>query len=292
VTEQMTTANDIEICAEAFGEPDDVPLLMIMGTGASMLLWEDEFCQRLAAAGRHVIRFDNRDTGRTTHFDFEAEPYSLLEMAADAAGVLDAYGLASAHVVGASMGGMIAQLLALDHRDRVRTITTIMSTPDPSSMTMIPDESSTFEPLPGPTEAVIADIMATMAIDFADRDSVIDARTAHFGLLAGSAYPYDEAGRRRLFEREFDRAIDFAHTNTQAIAVAMTPPWQNRLASLQVPTLVVHGNEDPLLQYPHGQRIAELIPGASLMTMPGVGHEMPRGIWDDLITRLIEHSQE
>ncbi len=284
--------NGIDVCAEAFGDPADEPVLLIMGTGASMLMWEDEFCQRLAGAGRYVIRFDNRDTGRTSHFDFETDPYSMIDMAADAVGILDAYGLASAHVVGASMGGMIAQLLALDHRERVRTITTIMSTPDPSSMTMIPDESSTFEPLPGPTEVVIDDIMAKLAIDFADRDAVVDARTASFGLLAGSAHPYDEAGRRRLFEREFDRAIDFAHTASQAMAVAMTPPWQSRVAAIDVPTLVVHGDEDPLLQYSHGQRIAELVPGASLMTMEGVGHEMPRPVWDDLIARLFEHTRQ
>jgi pimeloyl-ACP methyl ester carboxylesterase len=288
----MIHANGIDVCTEAFGDADRTPVLLIMGTGASMLLWEDEFCHRLADTGRFVIRFDNRDTGRTAHFDFEAQPYSLVDMAADALGVLDEYGLASAHVVGASMGGMITQILAIHHRERLRTMTAIMSTPDPSSMTGVPDESSTLDPLPGPTHEVIVDIMAMMSVDFSNRDAVVDARTKHFALLAGSAHPYDEPGRRRLFEREFDRALDFSHTATQAIAVAATPPWQGHLHEVAIPTLVVHGDEDPLLQYAHGQRIAELVPGATLATMVGVGHEMPRGTWDELIGILVDHTRD
>jgi pimeloyl-ACP methyl ester carboxylesterase len=290
MTEKIIHANGIDICTETFGDPGDTPILLTMGAGASMLLWDEELCRLIAANGRFVIRYDSRDTGRSEHFDFAVQPYSVADMAADAVGVLDHYGIASAHMVGASMGGMVVQHVALDHRQRVRSITLVMSTPDPSGMTGVVDNTFEAEPLPGPTDAIIASIMNMFSLDWNDRTAVVASRVEHFRILAGSRYPYDEGSQRALFEREFDRDADFSHTNNHAGAIAMSPPWQGRLSGLDVSTLVIHGNEDPMLPYPHGERIAELIPGASLLTMEGVGHETPPGTWEVLIPRLVDHT--
>ena len=144
----------------------------------------------------------------------------------------------------------------------------------------------------GPGGRLYTTCMATMTLDYADRDAVIESRVGQFRSLAGSRHPYDEAAQRAVFTREFDRTVDFSHTNNHAGAVGSTMPWQSRLEGLDVPTLVVHGDEDPMLQYPHGVRIAELIPGATLLTLKGVGHEMPRDAWPTIVSRLIRHTDQ
>jgi pimeloyl-ACP methyl ester carboxylesterase len=155
MTERMIKSNGVDICTEAFGDPSATPILLIMGASASMLMWPEEFCEQLAAGGRYVIRYDNRDTGRSIHYPVGEPGYTVEDMADDAAAVLDAYGLATAHIVGASMGGMITQVFALRHRDRARTITPIMSTPDPSAvmavMTGADDAGALSPPATTPT---------------------------------------------------------------------------------------------------------------------------------------------
>ena len=293
MAEKMIRANGIDICTEAFGNPSAAPLLLVMGAGCSMLLWEEAFCRKLAAGGRFVIRFDNRDTGRTPCFDFATAPYTLADMAADAVGILDAYRIDSAHVVGASMGGMIAQHLALDHRHRVRTITAIMSTADPSPLLSAAyGRTAPANALPPPTEAVLRLVIASTVLDPADVRGMIEQRVELFRVLWGSAHPYDEARMRAIFVREAERAIDYVKAANHGLAMARTPRWLERLRTLDIPTLVIHGTEDGSLPFVHGQALANAIPGAKLLPLEGVGHALPEQEWDRIASAIVEHTEE
>ena len=290
--ERMIAANGIEICADAFGDPADPCILLIMGAGSSMLLWEEDFCAQLADGGRFVIRYDNRDTGKTTSCPVGEPNYTLQDMAADAPAVLDAYGVAQAHVMGASMGGMIAQLVALNHPERVLTLTPIMSTPDPSATLEAIDEAEAGggpPPLSPPHAQVLAVIAEMGALDYGDRAQVLANRVAMFSALRGSGYA-DEGVNEALYAAELDRAANFASTLNHGPAIAQSEGWRERLSELNVPTLVIHGDEDPILPYDHGQALAAEIPSAELLTLTGVGHELPRGTWADLMPKLLAHT--
>jgi pimeloyl-ACP methyl ester carboxylesterase len=286
--EQIFHANGIDICSDSYGDPNDPAILLIMGASASMLLWEEAFCQRLADADRFVIRFDNRDTGRTTCCPLGEPNYSMQDMADDAVAVLDHYGIDKAHIVGASMGGMITQLIGLNHPDRVLTLAPIMSSPDPGAVTDAMEGKETRYSLSSPTAAVLAAAAAGATLDWSDRAAVLENRVEMFRTLSGSAHPYDETSRRALFEREIDRALDFSSSQNHALAVAATERWHDRLDSIDVPTLVIHGTEDPILPFDHGQAIADSIPGAKLLVMQGVGHETPDGELDTIIPALLD----
>ncbi len=285
--EQIINANGIDICTDAFGDPHDSPLLLIMGAGASMILWEENFCQRLADNGRFVIRFDNRDVGRTTSCPPGEPDYSMQDMALDAVAVLDHYRIDAAHIVGASMGGMIAQLVALDHPSRVLSLVPIMSSPNPGAVTdaMEGKPSATLSP---PTDAVLAAAMAGLALDWSDREAVVDNRVNMFRVLSGSAYPYDEGSRRALFTYEVERAINPASSQNHGLVVAATERWHHRLGEIKCPTLVIHGTEDPILPIDHGEAIAQGVSGAQLLSLPGVGHEIPEGTLDQVVPAILE----
>lgn len=288
--EQIFHANGINICTDSYGEPDNPAILLIMGASASMLLWEEAFCQRLADAGRFVIRFDNRDTGRTTCCPLGEPNYSMQDMADDAVAVLDHYGIDKAHIVGASMGGMITQLIGLNHPGRVLTLTPIMSSPDPGAVTDALEGKATKYSLSPPTDAVLAAAAAGATLDWSDRAAVLENRVEMFRTLAGSAHPYGETSRRALFEREIDRAVNFSSTQNHGLVVAATERWHDRLGSIDAPTLVIHGTDDPILPFDHGQAIADSIPGAKLLAMQGVGHETPDGELDTIIPALLDHT--
>lgn len=289
--ERIIHANNIDICTESFGDPDHPCILLIMGAGSSMLLWEDEFCQRLAHAGRFVIRYDNRDTGKTTSCPLGQPNYTIQDMAADGPAVLDAYGVQQAHIIGASMGGMIAQLIALDHPQRALTLTPIMSTPDPGvTLDAIDGDPDTAQsPLSPPSPEVLALVGQLATLDWNDRDAVLENRTATFRTLAGSAYPFNE-DQRHTFARELDRALNFPSTANHGPAIAQSQPWRHRLSQLQLPTLVIHGNDDPILPLDHGQALAHEIPNARLLTLQGVGHELPHQVWDTVIPAILQHT--
>ncbi|WP_419999754.1 alpha/beta fold hydrolase [Streptomyces boninensis] len=283
-TEQLLHVNGIDICAEAFGDPADPALLLIGGAEASMDWWDDELCERLAAGGRRVIRYDTRDTGRSTTFPPGAPPYKGEALLTDAVGVLDALGIAAAHIVGISAGGGIAQHLAAHHPDRVITLTLMSTTPDG------PGGPGGAE-LPPPTEAVQRMFAegGDEGPDWSDRESVI----AHFmkGERAFSgAIPVDEDRIRRIVTRAFDRSPSMASAQNH---------WQleggeslgDGLAKITVPTLVLHGTEDPLFPYPHGEALARAIPGARLVPLPGMGHQMPPPeVWDVVTTEILRNT--
>lgn len=286
MTERILKANGITLWTESFGDPGGVPMLLIMGASAQGLYWPDGLVQRLVDQGRFVIRYDNRDTGQSTCFDFAENPYTLDDMTDDAAGVLDGYGLESAHVAGASMGGMIVQQLAIQHRPRLQSATIIMSTPLASN----PEEPGMGSAdLPPPDPEWLAKTFAIIASPAETREQRIQLRIDTFRQMAGSIEPFNEERQRDIATREVDRAPNFEAMNNHTPAIMASSPRDRRplLAKLDIPTLVVHGTEDPILGYPHGVALAETIPGAELMTLEGAGHEMPDCYLDGMVKRMV-----
>lgn len=286
--EEIIQANNgLEICADSFGEPKDPAILLLNGASLSMLGWDEKFCTQLAETGRFVIRFDPRDTGRSTCYPPGEAKYTLNDMADDAMVVLDHYRIDKAHIVGLSMGGSIAQLAALGHPNRVLSLTMIMATPD---LVSISDAIGGKEiSLPGPSEKVLKSL-ATNAFecDWSNREEVINKRTAFFGDVVGTAHPYDEKYFRTLFAKEFDRAKSYASINNHGLVVAATERWHDRLGSIQVPTLIIHGTEDPFVRFEHGEALRACMPGSILLPMQGVGHEFPEPEYDKVIKAIAD----
>ena len=287
--ERMIDANGLEICTDSFGDPTDPTILLVMGAGGSMMGWRDEFCQRLADDGRFVIRYDNRDTGKTTPFCPPGEPnYTLDVLADDAVAVLDAYQVEQAHILGISMGGMITQLIGFNHPNRVLTITPIMSTPQAGVVTDAFAGKDVIELSP-PHPRVLELVTSRDQIDWTDRETVIAMQVESFATIKGSRYPEDPAMADHI-ARDFDRAINYASSVNHTPAMAQSDAWHHRLSEINKPTLVIHGDEDPILPYDHGQALHAAINGSTLLTMEGVGHELPRGIWDTVIPAILDHT--
>jgi pimeloyl-ACP methyl ester carboxylesterase len=276
--ERIVRANGVDLCTEPFGDPADPPVLLVMGVGASMLWWEEGFCRMLAERGRFVLRYDHRDTGRSVTYPPGRPGYTGTDLVADAAGVLDAYGIAAAHVVGVSAGGAFAQLLALDYPDRVRSLVLI------STSAALPGDRA----LPPPTEAFMR-FVAAAEVDWSDATSVIEYLVGYWRLLAGGRRPFDEAAVRELVRRDVERARDFAAAhNHDAIPDDQRP--RQPLSSIEVPTLVVHGTADPMFPLPHGQALAREIPGARLLPLQDAGHGIDRADWATIVGAIVEHT--
>jgi pimeloyl-ACP methyl ester carboxylesterase len=271
-------ANGVELCVDTLGERRDPAILLVMGSGASLDWWEDEFCERLAGGGRFVVRYDHRDTGRSVTYPPGKPAYSGSDLVADAVGVLDALGLDRAHVAGQSMGGALAQVLALDHPERVASLCLIATSPAG------PDAD-----LPGMAPEDAARLAEIEAPDWGDRAHVIEYLVAFSRAIAGRSRPFDEQRCRALAGRVFDRSDSIASMTNHEL-VDGTPRWRERLGELRVPTLVIHGREDPFLPYPHGVALAREIPGARLITLEHAGHELPREDWDVVIPAILEHT--
>jgi pimeloyl-ACP methyl ester carboxylesterase len=278
---------DVELAYQTFGSPEHPPLLLVMGLGTQMLGWPDEFCERLADRGYFVIRFDNRDIGLSTHFheagtpDLMAAfagrgsaPYTLSDMAADAAGLLEALGIERAHVVGASMGGMIAQTLAIEHPDRVRSLTSIMSTTGDRAVGAA-------------TEAATAVLLAPPATT---REEAMNRAVSTYRVIGSPGYELDEAALRERAGEAFARAHDPAGVARQLAAILTTADRTPRLRDLRAPTLVIHGAEDPLVHVSGGRATAEAIPDAELVVLDGMGHDLPRGLWPEIVERITAHA--
>jgi pimeloyl-ACP methyl ester carboxylesterase len=281
VSERIIETDDAVLATEAFGDPAKPPILLIMGQMASMLWWPDAFCQRLAARGRYVIRYDNRDTGRSTSYDVGAPPYTVDDMVDDTVRVLDGYGLAMAHVVGMSMGSMIAQLAALKYSTRVATLTVISSSPF----------TEDTPGLPGPSPAYMEHGARFADVDWTDRDQVIAFMVEDSRQLAGSGRPFDEAGTRRFIEHDYDRATRFASA-TNHTRLEGGDSWHGRLGEVQAPLLVIHGTADPIFPIEHGEALARAVPGASLVRLDGGGHELHEADWDTIITAIVSHTSD
>ena len=287
--EKLISANGVELCTETFGDPADPPLLLVMGATASMLRWEDDLCRALADGGRFVIRYDNRDTGRSTTYEPGQVPYTVEDLADDAVGVLDAYGIEAAHIVGASMGGMITQHIALRHRQRVLTLTPIMSTPDPTAIFAAQDGADGAGGLPGPSPDLVHALIGVGTIDWDDEEAAITAQVTLTQVLDGPTF-HDAAATRDLCVQEFRRATNIRSAQNHVIAVGNTPRWRDRLGEITAPTLVIHGTVDPILPFAHGEALAKEIAGASLLAMEGAGHDLPRERWDVVIPAILAHT--
>lgn len=260
----------VELFAQSFGDPADPAVLLIHGASASMLWWEEELCELLAAGGRFVIRFDNRDTGRSTFSPPGKPDYAQSDLAADAVAVLDAFGVDRAHIVGRSMAGGTALVLAVDHPDRVLTVTFVTTTTGD-----LPMGSVDFPAEP----------------DWSDTDAVLDYGVAAMAAYAGKSAHFDPAETRALIERDVARGGPVESTMTNHYLIDFDAPRQGGFGDISVPALVVHGEVDPAFPLDHGEALRDTIPGARLLVLPATGHEVPRPVWDLFVAALLEHTR-
>lgn len=285
-------ANGIRICYETFGDRTEPALVLVMGLASQMILWEDAFCERLAARGFWVIRFDNRDIGQSTHFAGARTPrfaemmfahatglrfrvpYTLHDMAKDVVGLLDALGIRTAHVVGASMGGAIAQELAIAFPQRLRSLTSIMST--------------TGDPrLPGPTRRALNRLSKKTPLD---RAGYLREYVATWSVLAGDHFPFDAEGTQRRGALGYDRGINPPGVARQLMAMVASGSRKNALRTVRIPTLVIHGTADPLIPAEAGRDTARTVPGAQLVLIEGMGHSFPHEVWPRIIDAIANHA--
>ena len=278
----------ITLCYEAFGEPSDPTALLVMGLGTQMIAWHEDFCAQLAARGLHVVRFDNRDIGRSTHVggrppsvgqlllrSRRAAHYTLADMAADASGLLERLQLAPAHVIGASMGGMIAQTLAARHREQVRSLVSIMS--------------ATGSRRSGQPSLRVYPALLQRAP--AEREAFIEHMVGVFDAIGSPRFPRDADEIRTIAARSYDRDHDPSGSGRQLAAIIASGDRTAELRGIATPTLVVHGSDDPLVSPSGGRASARAIPGARLMSIDGMGHDLPRAIWPRLIDAIAEQAQ-
>ena len=285
-------ANGIQLEYDTFGRASDAPLLLIMGLGAQMVLWDEEFCELLAKHGHYVVRFDNRDVGLSTKFEHagvpnvmelmqpganrSGVPYTLDDMADDAAGLLAALRIDSAHVVGASMGGMIAQTVAYRHAPKTRSLVSIMS--------------STGNPaLPPAKPEAMAVLLTPRPLD---RESNVAATVLASKVIGSPSYPQDEARLRTRAGMMYDRSFTPLGTARQMAAIFAHGNRAQRLAAVTAPTLVIHGLADPLVPIEGGRDTAKSIPGAQLLEIEGMGHDLPPGLWTRIADAIAAHTRK
>jgi pimeloyl-ACP methyl ester carboxylesterase len=278
VAERMIEANGVEICTEPFGDPADPPILLIMGIGASMLWWEEGFCRMLADRGRFVIRYDHRDTGRSTSYEPRRPEYTGDDLTRDAVGVLDASGIQAAHLVGVSAGGGIGQEIAVDHPDRVISLVLISTSP----------ALRTGRELPPPTDEFTR-FVSTAEVDWSDPNSVVSYQVDYVRLLAGGRRPFDATVARELVRREVERAPNFASAQNHN-AIAGDGLAHGSLSEITVPVLVIHGTADPMFPPEHGEALADEIPNASLTLLEDAGHGVDRADWETIVAAVAEHT--
>lgn len=278
MVERMIETDGIELCTEPFGDPRDPPILLIMGVGASMLWWEEGFCRMLAEGGRFVIRYDHRDTGRSVTYEPGQPEYTGGDLVADAVGILDAYDIPAAHIVGVSAGGAFAQLLALDFPERILSLVLISTSP------ALPGDRV----LPPPTEE-FKRFVSTARVDWSDTDSVIGYQVAYSRVLAGGLRPFDETGIRDLVRLDVDRARNVAAQQNH-YSIPDDKRQRASLSSITVPTLVIHGTADPMFPIEHGETLAEEVPGARLLRLKDAGHGVERPDWETIVRTILGHS--
>jgi pimeloyl-ACP methyl ester carboxylesterase len=287
MAEQLARANGIEIAYETIGDRSNPPLLLVMGLGTQMIHWDIELCEMFAERGFFVIRFDNRDSGRSTRIDapvpnltlamagLRAEaPYLLGDMADDAFGLLDHLGIGAAHVAGASMGGMIAQTMAIRRPERVLSLTSIMST--------------TGNRRVGLPKLRVWGVLLRRAPR--DKDAAVEYFVRVFRQIGSKSFPSDEDRIRELAAQAYERGHSPAGTGRQLAAILASGDRTEALRRLRMPALVFHGRSDPLVPFRAGRATAQAIPGARLIPVPGMGHDLPRQVWARLVDAAAENA--
>jgi pimeloyl-ACP methyl ester carboxylesterase len=285
MSEQLAPVGGLQLAYETIGDPGGVPTLLVAGLGSQMLRWDEGFCGLLADRGRFVVRFDNRDVGRSSSIDGGPRPdvvaalggdassasYTLEDMADDAVGLLDHLSIDAAQVIGVSMGGMIAQTMAIRRPERLRSLVSIMSTTGDRDVGRARHETVPVLLTPAPRE----------------QDAYVDYYVGICEALAGRMYEVDEARERGRGARMFARGINPEGTGRQLLAVIASGDRTAALASVRVPTLVLHGDDDPLIDVSGGRATAAAIPGALLTVFPGMGHELPAELWPVVVEAVV-----
>jgi len=288
MAEQTCRVGDVDIAYETFGDPSKPALLLVMGLATQMIAWQDDFCAQLADRGFHVIRFDNRDVGRSSAMrdirvptlrqlalrSKKAAGYTLEDMAGDAVGLLDHLGIERAHVVGASMGGMIAQTIAIEHPDRVLSLCSIMS--------------NTGARWTG--QPKLATYRVVLGTPPQDRDRFIDHVVKMYRVIGSPGFDRNEDDLRDVAARSYDRGRNPAGSGRQLAAIIASGDRTERLRTISVPTVVIHGTKDRLVSPSGGRATAKAIPGARLVTIEGMGHDLPRGTWPRIIGAIAENA--
>jgi pimeloyl-ACP methyl ester carboxylesterase len=290
-SEKTAVTNDLEFVYDSFGDPANPAMVLVMGLGAQLIAWPDDFCGRLAALGLWVIRFDNRDVGLSTKLDEAGvpnliglvtalmigkkvkAPYLVKDMAADCIGLMDALGIEQAHLLGVSMGGMIVQEAIIHFPERVKTAVSIMSTTGDRSLPQATPEARALLMKPAPT----------------DRAGYIENGVASGKVLWGKGHPFPEEYIREQAARYFDRGLSPAGTARQLAAIFASGSRREALKQVTVPTLVIHGDDDPLVRVEGGRDTAVSIPNAKLLIIEGMGHNLPREAWDEIVGAIGEH---
>jgi pimeloyl-ACP methyl ester carboxylesterase len=286
--EQLAKIGELELCYETFGDRSDPALVLIMGLATQMVAWREEFCEGLAARGFFVVRFDNRDVGRSSRLDQlpvptvwqllrrdkRAASYTLEDMADDVVGLLDHLGIERAHVVGASMGSMIGQTLAVTHPDRVSSLVSIMG--------------NTGARISG--QPTLRTSKALLGVPPADRDGYVEHMAKTFTLIGSPGFERDDAELRELARTSFDRGRSPAAGARQLAAILASGDRTKRLRGIAAPTLVIHGKADKLVRPSGGRATAKAIDGAELLEIPGMAHDLPRGAWPQIIDAIVANA--
>jgi pimeloyl-ACP methyl ester carboxylesterase len=277
--DRITRVNGVNICVESFGDPAHPAILLIHGAAASMLGWEDDFCRRLAAGGRFVLRYDHRDTGRSVSYEPGSPPYSMADLMEDAIGLLDVFELDRAHLVGRSMGGSLALLAALHHPERVRSLTLMVTSPGGPGLSP-------------PSAEFLAYVQGGKQPDWSDREAVIDHIVGMLRIFDGGTPHFDERVWHHRIAHDVDRTVNVASSQINHFHLDPGEPIRPRLGEIQVPTLVIQGEKDPIFPLDHGQALADEIPNAELLILPGSGHLVLPRSWDLVIPAILRHTAE
>jgi pimeloyl-ACP methyl ester carboxylesterase len=252
----------VEIATEAFGDPSDPPLLLIMGGMASMLWWREGLCRSLAQQGRFVIRYDQRDSGLSTKYPAGQPGYGFDDAVDDVFRVFEGYAISAAHFVGFSLGGMVGQAAALTKPERVLSLTAISTSPLGMNTSHLPASGGAW------LEHMKKDV------DWSDRADAVAYLVKDARLTAGTAHPFDEAGTRAFIERDFDRSGGYPSATNHSVLFEIGDAWQNRLHEMKVPLLVIHGTTDPVFPPEHGEALANAVAGSRFVPVEGGGHEI------------------
>jgi pimeloyl-ACP methyl ester carboxylesterase len=276
--ERILRVHGVDLCAQTFGRQRDPAILLIHGAAASMLAWDDELCLRLAAGRRYVIRYDHRDTGRSVSYPPGRPGYGMRDLMEDAVGLIEAHGLERAHLVGRSMGGGLAMAAALEHPERVASLTLMATSPG-------------GDDLPPMSKKFLDFVSNPRQPDWSDRDAVVEHILAMLRIFAAGSRHYDETAMRKLIPNDLARTRNVASSQINHFVMDTGKPVRARLGKIRVPTLIIHGADDPAFPLGHAQAMEREIPGARLLVLKEVGHLLPPAVFDQVVPALLEHTK-